>query len=65
MEKKVSFIVLLPQSRTNPSDKYCVVEYNEWLAYVNEEVDEYDYVEFDTFEVAEKFKDESNRGLGD
>ena len=32
---QTSYVVLQPHSRTNPTDRYRVVNYGEWLQYVN------------------------------
>lgn len=57
------YIILQPNSQTNPSDKYRVVFNDDWMRYVNGATRTYAFTAFDTYDEAETVADEANRVL--
>jgi len=53
MMEKAQLVTLQPNSRTNPSDKFRVADYDEWIKYYNGDTDTYDFVEYETYEEAQ------------
>ena len=58
---KMSAIVMRPHSQTNPSDKFRVTHYQDWIHFINGATTSYGYVAFDTYEEAEKARDTINQ----
>lgn len=54
------FVVLQPQSNTNPSDRFRVCHTNDWQAFVNGAKSAYAFVEFDDIESALRARDRMN-----
>lgn len=48
-----SLVILQPNSKSNPSDKFRLADFDEWLDYHNGDSNEYNYVEYDTYEEAQ------------
>jgi hypothetical protein len=59
----MSFVVQHPHSRTNPTDKYRVCDSGDWTAFVNGATTSYAFTPFDTYEQAQKARNEANREL--
>jgi len=56
----MSFIVQQPHSTTNPTDKYRVADSVDLMRFMNGASTSYAYLEFDTYQEAEKVRDEMN-----
>lgn len=54
------FVVLMPNSNTNHSDQYRVVDANDWQRYVNGATISYSFVSVSSYEEAERVKNEAN-----
>ncbi|TDD97165.1 hypothetical protein [Actinomadura rubrisoli] len=56
----MAFVILQPNSSTNPSDKYRVVDNADWMAFINGGTKRVAYTSHDTYEEAEKARDRAN-----
>lgn len=59
----MSYVVLQPNSNSNPSDKYRVCEYGAWVEYVNGHVQDFDAFEFENSQDAYAKCTEMNRAV--
>lgn len=57
----MTYVIQMPHSSTNPTDKYTLVLYSDWLAYVNEETGKIPVAaEYDTYAEANEAKTKLN-----
>lgn len=57
-------VIQYPNSQTNKTDKYRVVDYQDLINFINGATTSYAYVAFDTYEEAEKAQKIMNKDKG-
>lgn len=56
----MSAVVVPPRSSSNPSDKFRVAEYQDWLRFRNKSAESYSYTEHDSWREAETERNDQN-----
>lgn len=57
------FVVIMPNSKSNPTDQYRVCDSDDWMKFHNGAALSYAFTEHETYIGAEKARDEANKAL--
>lgn len=57
----MNFVIQQPHSQTNPTNKYRVCDSRDWAAFINGATTSYAFTQFNTYEQAQRARDEANR----
>jgi len=56
----VTYVVQRPDTGSNHSDKYRVCDVDDWMSYVDEKIESYEFTEWNSYEDAAKYRDSLN-----
>lgn len=56
------FVVIMPNSKSNPTDMYRVCDSDDWMKFHNGAAPSYAFTEHETYPEAEDARDKANQG---